>query len=337
MLDIIYKFFDFFKSTKDQNLGANTSTINSDSIRLSEIVAKTNAVEWKEKAIKDFRSFETTNQSLSSACVAFTMGKLLGILHYLKTGAYVFFSPGFIYKRRSNKGHEGMIVDDVYRIPAEDGAVPDVLLPSQKLNEAQINSLKEYDYHKEVAKVFRTDRLQPIWITPPTIEAIASVIQTTGKGVMVWFYFNLDEWLEYPKVKDQNLSMWKALRHSVTAVDFGLIGGKKYIKIEDSAHINGKSVRYLSEEFINKRCILAVYPMNFKFDAKDTKPKFTGTIISLQECLESVGLFPSNVAKIENLGPVTRTALRTWQAQNKLKESGIIDTPTELKLKLMFP
>lgn len=50
-----------------------------------------------------------------------------------------------------------------------------------------------------------------------------------------------------------NIPFISALKHSVAVVDYGLRNGKKYLKIEDSAHFAGLTEHYISEEFFKAR------------------------------------------------------------------------------------
>jgi len=100
------------------------------------------------------------------------------------------------------------------------------------------------------------------------IETVASVIQTTGKAVMLWFYFNNSgEWVGVPEIKDPNLDISQANRHSVAGVDAVMYEGKKAIIIEDSwgSTFGFHGQRVITEDFFKARNFFAAYPINFKF------------------------------------------------------------------------
>lgn len=304
--------------------------------KFEEIVAAANPVNWVEKQQSDWKKFPIFNQDGSGSCVAQTMAKLLGILYWAKNQIYVHFSATHIYQRRANKPGGGMAGMDVFNI-AREGATLEELVPSQRMNDEQMDSVEIPQYKKDVGAVFKINN----YVELPTkdIEIIASVIQTTGKAVMVWFYFNFDEWTEQPIVKNASLGARDAQgRHSITAVDFTLHNGKKALIIEDSwgpnAGIGGQ--RIIDEDFFKARNFFAAYPIDFKF-ADQTQPqpepqpapvnpkpkhifsqdlKFgqrNNDIIALQDILKYEGLFPTNAQSTGYFGAITAKAVLALQ------------------------
>ena len=238
-----------------------------------EIVAATNPVNWVEKPQSAWRKFPIFNQDGSGSCVAQTLAKLLGILYWLKNQLYVHFSATHIYQRRSNKPSGGMAGVDAFNI-ARKGVTLEELVPSQNMTDPQMDGTEIPQYKQDVGSVFKIGN----YVSLPTkdIDTIASVIQTTGKAVMVWFYFNRDEWADVPIIKypDLNLYAGDTSRHSVTAIDFTLYNGKKALIIEDSwgqfFGLNGQ--RVITEDFFRIRNWFAAYPINFAFDDQ-TQPQ----------------------------------------------------------------
>lgn len=255
-------------------------------IQFAEIVSDAAVVSWPTKAASAWRSFVAFNQTSCDACVAFSMAKILGVMQYLKNGVFVVFSPGDIYRRRSNVGSEGMNSTDPYYIAAQ-GVTLDAILPSQNLTEEQINTLQVPEYTQEVGRVFKVQNPKAIVLPVGDIDAIASVIQQTGKAVMVWFYFTSREWsnagtvgvgYNVPKLMDSLAGAYDAnsLRHSVVAVDFTMYGGKKALIVEDSAWFGGFNRRIITEDFFNARNFFAGYPMNFaQVKVANALPKYT--------------------------------------------------------------
>lgn len=253
-----------------------------------EIVAAANPVNWVEKPQSEWRKFPIFNQDGSGSCVAQTLAKLLGILYWLKNQLYVHFSATHIYQRRANKPAGGMAGVDAFNI-ARKGATLEELAPSQNMTDPQMDGIDIPQYKQDVGAVFKIGNYVSLPIKD--IDTIASVIQTTNKGVMVWFYFKGDEWTDTPTVKypDLNLYAGDTSRHSVTAVDFTLYQGKKTLIIEDSwgrnFGLNGQ--RIITEEFYKVRNWFAAYPINFAFDDQTQpqpepqpspgKPKYTFT------------------------------------------------------------
>ena len=166
-------------------------------------------------------------------CVAQTVAKLLGILYFLKNSSepYVHFSAAHIFQRRQNKPASGMWGVDAFNI-ARKGVTLEVLAPSQNFNDAQMDGLAIEQYKQDVGQVFKMGNY--VELPFRDIDTVASTIQKTKKGVMVWFFFKYDEWTNVPKILHPTLAYFDsdALRHSVTAVDFTMYGGEKALIID---------------------------------------------------------------------------------------------------------
>jgi hypothetical protein len=302
-----------------------------------EMLAAAAPVQWVEKPQASWRQFPIFNQDGSGSCVMQTQCKELGIMRQLNDGTYVHFSVADGYQRRANKPDSGMGAIDARTI-AQQGITVEVLAPSQNMSDAQLDAAVIEPYKRQVGAVFAV----PNYLALPTtdIDAIASTIQATGKGVMVWFYFLADEWTNRPAVlhPDLDLSATSTLRHSVTAVDFTLQGNEKCLIIEDSwgpgAGIGGQ--RVITESFFKARNWYAGYLVNFKFQqAPGAKPKHTfnvdlalndtsDEVRALQDCLRFDGEFPANADSTGFYGPITKKAVGDYQLKH-----GVLSAPTE--------
>lgn len=267
---MIKKFLNlFFK--KQMGTGANVDTRQQvekeKDYHLGEIVASVNPVNWTEKPKEQWRKFPIYNQNGSGSCVAQTMAKLLGILYWLKNNNYIHFSATHVYQRRSNKPSGGMAGVDAFDI-ARKGVTLEELAPSQNMTDAQMDGYKIENYKEKVGEIFSIPKYVQLPIKD--IDTIASVIQTTNKAVMVWFYFKIDEWTERPFVKYPNLdvSATDTARHSITAVDYTLVNGKKALIVDDSwgSSFALAGQRIIDEDFFKARNFFAAYPLNFVFD-----------------------------------------------------------------------
>lgn len=300
----------------------------------AEVVAKASQPTWEEKTQDKWRTFLSQSQSQSSACVAFTIAKQAQILYFLNTGRKVKFSPGWIYKQRTPKV-EGMWIDNAVNI-AGGGLPTEELYPSEGLTEQQINNLKDVPYANGIAKEFA---ISTNWVElPRDFDTVASSIQATRKGIMLWFEFGGGgEWFgnAYPSIRGKKVPY----RHSVCAVDFILFKGKQYIIIEDSADVSSSlgHLKLISREFFNERCLLARYPLNFKYEAISNKPKYDGSIKSLQDCLRHYGVFPSNVPSTGFLGNITIQAIKDFQRASNIQQTGNVGSITTAKLVELFP
>lgn len=318
--------------------------------KFEEMVSAINPVTWVEKPQASWRKFPIFNQDGSGSCVAQTMAKLLGIMYWLKNGVYVHFSATHLYQRRANKPSGGMGGIDVFNI-AREGVTLEVLAPSQNMNDKQMDDVVIEEYKKEVGKVFKI--LNYVVLPIKDIETIASVIETTGKGVMIWTFWRNDEWTEVPKIIYQNLDINDPLngRHSTSGVDFTLYEGEKAIINDDSwGSSYGKAgQRVLKESFFKERNFFAAYPINFSFEVSPAPfaYKFTkGMVFSenvvyldevkvLQDFLKSKGYFPTNIDSTGYYGAMTAKAVLKWQIANVAKFNAIdphwtVATLTEL-------
>lgn len=313
--------------------------------RFEETVSSVAPVNWIEK--KTWRQFPIFNQNGSGSCVAQTMAKMLGILYWLKNQVYVHFSATHIYQRRSNKPAGGMIGVEAFTI-AQKGTTLEVLCPSQGMTDAQMDAIKIEKYKEDVGSVFKIGN----FIVDPIkdIETIASIIETTGKPVMVWFYFNHDEWKTVPKIL-REVDINNSSRHSVCAVDFTLYDGKKALIIDDSWGTSyGKAgQRIITEDFFKVRNFFSAHAMSFKFEetvVPDTEiTLFTQTmkfgdrntqVTLLQKKLQSAGFFPSNISCTGYFGAITKKATIAFQVRYGLVGDGIVGEKTLTKLNEVF-
>lgn len=299
-----------------------------------EIVASADIVSWKEKKPEEWRKFPITNQNGSGSCVAFTMAKLLGILYWLKNKVYIHFSATHVYQRRANKPEFGMWGINAFEI-AQQGVTLEDLVPSQNMNDAAMDAIEIPQYKQDVGSIFKISN----YVTMPTkdIETIASTIQKTGKGVMVMFYFAIDEWTNVPFIKyaGQPISGGSTVRHSVTAVDLTIYEGEKALIIEDSwgSQYGIAGQRVIKESFYKARNFFAAYPITFKFDEPAApvtpKPRYQFTkmlsfgqtdqdIAKLQDILKYEGLFPINTVSSGYYGAITAKGVLAWQKKHQV-------------------
>ena len=317
-------------------------------IQFEEIVAATAPVVWTEKISTSWRKFPIFNQDGSGSCVAQTMAKIMGILYWIKNGVYVHFSATHIYQRRSNKPGSGMSGVECFDI-AKEGATLEVLTPSQDMSDTQMDGIKIEKYKEDVGAIFKIG--EAVYGPIKDIDTVASIIQQTGKAVMVWYYFTPDEWTDVPTVNGSaNLYDPSVAKHSVTAVDFTLYQGKKCLIIEDSWGPNfGKGgQRIITEDFHKARNWFVGHAMNFKFDAiVIVKPKHTfnvdlvfgetsNEIKVLQDCLKHEGLFPSNIDSTGFFGAVTKTAVVAFQDKYGIDPIGRVGPATRAKLNQIY-
>jgi hypothetical protein len=305
-------------------------------VHFKDIVATANAVNWVTKT--SYRSFPQYDQKQSFMCGANALAKALGIAYSTRYGTYVPFSRADIYQRRINRPQAGMAMYDMFRIAGE-GVTLEQLTPKTIWTDYDAESLLIENFKHEVGKVFAISG--GVYL-PADMETIASVIQTTGKGVILLIYFLGGEWSkEYPTIVNPSLTLNdpSSLHHFIVATDFGVENVGKVLKIDDSAAFGGLFDRKITNDWITKRVAGAGYPMAFKFSVGvNDRPSYDGlTIISAQKCLRFEGLFPLNVDYFESVGPTTRISLEAFQKKYGLTATKYLDEPTKAKLRTLYP
>lgn len=319
-----------------------------------EIVASAAPVAWRKKKSSEIRKYPIFDQAQSGSCVAQTAKKMLGVYIQEKTGAFVPLSASHIYQRRSNKPYSGMIGVNCFEI-MQQGTTLSAFAPDEKMSDSQMDAVEVNAFELEVGKIFKTGK--PIILPNGDIETIASVIQQTGKAVMVWFYFTGKEWNSIPEIRDSGLRVdaGATLRHSVAAVDFTLTdSGEKALIIDDSwgpSAGNGAGQRTITDSFYRVRNWFSAYFMNFAFEEGAPTPpvqsyKFlkdlefiplnakgeisdmtknanqAPDVVVLQNRLKALGLFPANVDSTGYYGAVTKDAVGKYQVKYGIARPG---------------
>jgi len=309
--------------------------------RLEEVVSAPEPVLWKEKLPERWRLFPDQYQNGSGSCVAQTIKKLGGIALSLKNKSFVELSATPIYQSRSNRPDSGMIGVEAFELWRKKGLTLESLVPSRAMSDAEMDAYEVEQYKLDIGKVFALKN--HVGLPVGDIETIASTIQKTKKGVMVWFYFTSKEWGQFvPKVIDDTLTLRseKVSRHSVAAVDFTLYKGEKALIIEDSSPFGGLYRRVITESFLQKRNWFARYGTSFEFEAGSTlKPshifnrdlKFNDTfnidpeVVILQDCLKWDGTFPSDRDSTGYYGAITAKAVFDFQKKYKVAPDAELD------------
>jgi len=292
---------------KDYNgcIDNQTSEQKLKNYKFSEFVTTPAPVDWEWRPHRTFPVIR--DQDGSGTCVTQTYATELAIIFQQKYNTWVDFSAAFPYQLRTNPTISGCNSVDVFDVFPKIGNLFEKDMPSQLMSDAQVMAVKKLSYFDDLAKFFKVKRIG----LPIDFETIASTIQETGKGVMVWFKFSNSEWTDTPTLSDKPITSG----HSVTAVDFILKDGKKYLVVQDSWGLKFaiKGYRLISEEYFNARCFFAGYLMNFDFSEPEVKPKFDGSVKSLQDCLKYEKLFPLNIESTGVFGPITKNALIEFQ------------------------
>lgn len=289
-----------------------------------ELLAGDPVIKWEEREPK---FYDERNQQWSLSCMAQSGAKMLGIMF----NPFRTISAYGIYRERSNFPSGGMWQQDTGRILTEKKvSFNEKSLPSQNMGESQMN--QQYivtQAMKEEAEL--NDAVKYIMVEPFSFNEIVRIL-ASGYPVQLMIFAKEDEYLKYiPEVKDRKLTASSApFRHGVTAVDFILKNGVKYIVIEDSAgnESSKKGQRLLTEDFVNTRVYGAMYITIFSDEVEPFmfKPpmKFGQTsndIKKMQELLQQKGFFPKNQSPTGYYGGLTRKAVKDFQIASKIKHN----------------
>lgn len=297
-----------------------------------EAVASTDKVVWQTKSENEWRKFPISNQKSSNQCVAFSLAKMLGIQHTLDEGEWIDFSATHLYERRANFPAPGMNGIDAFNLARNHGTSFEKLYPNKTHNnDNERLSIKEH--FARVGEIFKISN--SLVVPMRDIDTVASIIQRTGKGVMVWYWGTYNEWVRnIPQINDTSLTLHTApVRHAVVAVDYFIHNGKKCLLIEDSWGLNHgmKGRRIITEDFHKARNYFAGHIMKFKFADAKLKPEpatfnITKTlqinqtdpqVRELQRMLQREGFFPTNIGS-DFYGNITARGVLDWQLKHKV-------------------
>lgn len=156
------------------------------------------------------------------------------------------------YRKRSNYPNPGSIAVDMYT-QIRGGQSPNSQAPvTNGMREAEANALP-YTKGSTLIKDFNYFQFTDLTQIPSAIAA--------GKAVAIFIYATNSEWSrEYVTVRDPNLTIGNAyVRHCVCIMPNGDFekNGEPWLAVHDSAAFGGRHLRYISLDFLLKRCYFA--------------------------------------------------------------------------------
>lgn len=310
--------------------------------RIEELVAAYAGINFTETSPDRWKIYPKRNQAQSGTCVAQTIAKMAGILREQKSGEFVEYSATPVYQKRVNKPSGGMVGTDALDIWRKDGVTLEVLVPSQNMDDGQVDNAQVNEYEREVGGISKLDAY--IVLPPRDFDLAVSTMIATGKPLMVWHRWDYAEWdVTIPTTKGKTLADQLEGHHSTTLTNnIGIYQGQKGATTEDSwgnVGIGGMGVRWLTRDFYNARNTFAAYPTTFKtyqemgIDPAKPKHSFTRNIaygarldpevVWLQKCLQYEGLYPANFDATGNYLEVTRKAVLDFQLKHGVPTDGL--------------
>jgi hypothetical protein len=144
--------------------------------------------------------------------------------------------------------------------------------------------------------------------------------------------FPRKEWTAIPELSKSSYDM---VHHSVTAIDYGILNGKRGIFIQDSWGLHNSTeggLRFIPEDYL-KRMTFCAYVNDLPNDHEETQSMFT-RILRYGSRGEDV----KNLQKLLSLnadgifGRQTERAVKNLQKENGLVADGIVGQKTIAKL-----
>lgn len=279
---------------------------------------------WKEKTPSEWKKYIPREQNGSLSCVAQSCAKGMEVMLY----DHVTFvtdvqSAHPIYRLRSNFSSGGMFPQNCGAIAKNNGTTTELLDQSQFQNEETMN--------RDITVATPTKVGGYVFYDHKDIDSIAEAVATHGH-CMLLIRCNKSEWTGIPEYKGDVVNF----NHEITAVDYFLNSGIKYIEIEDStghwSSLDGNGQRLLSSDFLIARCdnAMSLTPLPPKPNYIFTKTLRIGSVGTEVRMLQ----LKLNIGADGLFGKKTKAAAITFQLKNGLKGDGIVGPLTRIKLNL---
>lgn len=286
------------------------------------------------------------NQWYVGSCVPHGVGLGLAIERQNDTGAYARLAWLFPYRLRSNYPDPGCYPQEIFDLYKKYGAPLYAMLETKiGMTEAQASAIVLTQQMYTEAEIFRGLEYYMLKNTYNDIDELARIAQL-GHGVPITIFATTAEWSKtYVTVDNPNLLYKDAtVSHEVCVLPHSGFteNGIKYVAIQDSAWFGNIVLRYLPENFVQKRVRIAGYWDTVTIIGNGPKPKFTFTKVlkygavseevrQMQLLLISEGLLPIDCATGAFYG---RTLAGVHAFQNKYADKILLpiglDAPTDI-------
>jgi len=296
------------------------------------------------------------NQDGSYSCLAQAGALALAINNWLEEKRYERMSARSIYPYRRNNPGRGMWVDDLGNIATQRGVLFEDIVASDSMDEGKMNDITDFlPSYEKIGKIYRAKSY--IWLPVNNIDETANIL-AQGKPVVICVRFGNNEWAkEVPTIESEET----LYGHGIVALPkaFVKIKNKKAVLIQDSwgveTGMDGR--RLLTEDWFSKgRVQAAIYfedlqnlaiqneelakPV-YEFKRDLTMGMRGYDVAMLQRCLgylkDNDGyMFPLSVEPTGYYGGITRAAVKRFQKENELIQTGNVDSQTRKALNDFF-
>lgn len=327
--------------------------------RHEEIAGAFQPAIWTEKPIANgFITYPKRNQGAQNSCVGYTLAKQLSVDELSENGVYREMSPASIYAytRVTGGGASSIIAS---KLATKIGLTLEHLLPTDGKDDLGAADATGYATDaKQVALVYKPGSIVESTADFETIASILHNFQQAGKKKVVTVTIigqNNGTWLSsFPKpASNPTITPWY---HRVCVTDFGLVGGRKHLAIDNSwGEIPGnKGQQLLSidhQDYMYGGIYTLNQPDNWQQLSASSVPmpryqwasdfgygKTGNDVLVLQQALQSMGMFPVDkfVKPTGNFYGVTQKAVELFQAAMIVPVTGQVDFQTREKLNSIF-
>lgn len=284
-------------------------------------------VEWKDESEIEQISYTEREQWVSLSCMAQAASKGYEIIKKIKEKLVQIFSAHPPYRSRYNFPQGGMWLQDLFNVMKKVGTNFESIDQSQNMNEDQLNRDITCETPFKISGYGFPDRQN-------NIDDIALAIKKYGHCIIL-IHANKTEYVK--AIPEYNGGVID-FGHGICGVQYFLKDGVKVIKIEDStghsSTADKKQTRYLTEDFILKRCSGSGYMLledpKYIFTTFMKKGYKSNEIKELQKRMNK----ELNISLVidGDFGPKTDQAVKNYQQAHNLVVDGLVGAKTRAEL-----
>lgn len=284
-------------------------------------------VVWLDESEVESISHTPREQWSSLSCLAQSGAKGYEIINKIKKAIIKVFSAHPIYRSRSNFPNGGMWLQNLLDIMKKIGTNYESVDISQNIGESEMNRDITIETPFKISGYGFPDRQN-------NIDDIAKAIKNYGHCIIL-IHANKIEYIK-PIPVYEGLPI--DFGHGITGVQFFLKNGVKVIKIEDStghsSTADKKGTRYLTEDFLLKRCSGSGYMLleepQYIFKTFMRKGFKSNEIKELQKRLNK----ELNISLVVDgdFGNKTDIAVKNYQKAHGLLADGLVGAKTRAVL-----